>query len=112
MLPSFFRQTVTRIRPSTTVSRGSTIFDWSAASTASIPGCSMQPGSTVRDMDGRVLNFSDGYTAYIPPDADVQPGDRIAYDGHTYEIKGDIRKWISPTGAISHIQLNLERWSG
>ena len=109
---SWWDKSITRLRPGTTVSRGSAIYDWSKADTLIISGCDLQPGATARDMDGRVLNYSDGYTAYLPAGADVQAGDRIIYNGNTYEINGDIRPWNSPTGAVAHIQLNLTRWTG
>ena len=112
MVPSWCRQTITRIRPGTKTERGSTVFDWANATEKTISGCSVQPGSTSLNEDGRVLGISDGYTAYLPPNADVQAGDRIRYNGETYEIRGDIRPWMSATGACDHILLNLMRWDG
>lgn len=112
MLLSFYTQTVTRIRPGSKYSRGSTIPDWDMASYLDIPGCSMQPASTSLSMDGRVLGISDGFTCYMPADADVQAGDHIMFKGKVYEINGDPREWPSATGRLDHIQLNLTRWSG
>ena len=51
-------------------------------------------------------------TAYIPNGADVKSGDRIVFDGLTYEIEGEPRAWVSATGAKDHILLNLRRYSG
>ena len=112
MVPSWCRQTVTRVRPGTKTERGSVVFDWSHATTTDITGCSVQPGSTSLDENGRVLGISDGYTAYLPPSADVIAGDRIVYDGETYEIRGEPRQWHSATGAVDHIMLNLMRYEG
>ena len=113
MLPSFCRQSITRIRPGTKESRGSTIPDWSpeVVDTLKISGCSVQPATTSLSQDGRVLGITDMLTAYIPEGSDVQAGDRIAFDGNVYTINGEPRKW---TGAVnmSHIQLNLELWKG
>ena len=111
-LPSFAAETVTRLRPTETTVRGSTIADWDHPDELNIAGCLMQPGSTTLSMDGRELGISDGYTAYFPPGADVQAGDRIMYAGATYTIMGDIRPWKSPTGLVSNLQAQLERWSG
>ena len=111
-LPSWANDTVTRIRPGTIERRGSIEPDWGHATEAEISGCSMQPGSTTLSMDGRVLGISDGYTCFFPPGADVQAGDRIRYEGATYTIMGDIRPWKSPTGLVSNLQAQLERWSG
>lgn len=113
MLPSFCTQEVTRIRPGTKESRGSTIPDWSEdkVTTLTIKGCSVQPASTSLSQDGRVLGISEGWTAYLPEGSDVQAGDRILFDGDIYEINGEPKKW---TGAYtrSNIQLNLIRWEG
>lgn len=112
MLPSFFQQDITVIRPGTTTSRGSTVYDWTKTTTHSITGCSVQPASTTLDINGRVLGISEGLTAFIPYDSDVQEGDRIVYDGDTYTIEGVPQPSISPTGSISSIKLHLKRWEG
>jgi hypothetical protein len=112
MLPSWANDTVVRIRPGTKESRGSVIPDWDHATEAQITGCSVQPGSTSLDQDGRVMAISDGFTAYLPPGADVQAGDKIRYAGKEYQIRGEPRPWNSPTGRVSSIQIRLERWAG
>lgn len=112
MLPSWFRQTVTRVRPGVKESRGSTIPDWDKASKAMIEGCSMQPSSTSLSQDGRVLGISDSFTLYMPANADVLEGDRIEYEGNTYTVMGVPRPWISPTGNLNNKQVSLERWDG
>lgn len=111
MLTSFCNDIVTRIRPATTKSRGSTIFDWSNATEKEIPGCSMQPASTSLSEDGRVLGIFDGYTLFAPADADIQAGDRIRFEGKTYEIDGDVR--VQPAAlSLNHLHINLRRYSG
>lgn len=112
MLPSFFRQSVTRIRPGTKTVRGSSVPDWDNSSTTIITGCSIQPASTSVSQDGRVLGLLDGLTAFLPAGSDVMAGDRILYNGQTYKINGEPRIWLSATGSLDNIQLNLERWSG
>ncbi len=110
-LPSFCKDTVTRLRPSTTTSRGSTILDWSHPKRMDIQGCSMQPASTSLTTDGRVLGISDLYTLFAPPNADITAGDRIVYRGNTYEIDGDVR--VQPAaGRLEHIQITLRRYHG
>ena len=112
MLPSWANDSITIQRPATTTSRGSTIFDWTNVTETSVSGCSVQPAATSLSQDGRVLGISDGLTAYVPPETDVQAGDRIVFNGGTYTINGEPRVWNSPTGRVSAIQLNLQRWSG
>lgn len=112
MLPSWFRQTVTRVRPGAKEERGSTIPDWNNVSKLVIPGCSVQPSSTSLSQDGRVLGIESSFTLYMPPTADVAEGDRIEYDGDTYTVIGVPKPWISPTGNLSNKQVMLERWDG
>ena len=112
MVPSWCRQTVIRLRPTMRQSRGSSIPDWTDPDRLEIKNCSVQPAATGLSLDGRVLGLFEGYTVYMPPGTDVRAGDRIEYDGNVYTINGEPKAWTSPTGRVSHIQLNIERWAG
>ena len=112
MLPSWFRQTVTRLRPVTKTSRGSTVPDWDAAASLVISGCSVQPSTTSLSQDGRVLGIDESFTLYMPPTADVIEGDRVVFNGETYTVIGVPKRWISPTGGLSNKQVSIERWNG
>lgn len=112
MLPSWFRQTVTRIRPGTKTSRGSSVPDWNNVSTLVISGCSVQPSGTTLTQDGRVLGISDSFTLYMPANADVREGDRVEFDGEIYAVIGVPKPWQSPTGNLNNKQVTLERWAG
>lgn len=112
MLPSWCTEKITRLRPGVTTSRGSEVFDWSDPDALEIPGCSVQPASTGLSQDGRVLGISEGLTIYLPPGSDVQAGDRIVYEGKLYTINGEPKVWQSPTGLVSNMQINVERWAG
>lgn len=109
---SFMTESITRLRPGTKTVRGSSVPDWSKATQSTISGCSIQPASTSLSQDGRILGITEGLTAYIPAGSDVLASDRIIYDGNTYIINGEPKAWTSPSGAVSNIQLQLERWSG
>lgn len=108
---SFWRQTITRLRPGTKTERGSTIYDWNNPDELDIPECSVQPSSTSLSQDGRVLGVTDGLTVYAPEGADVQAGDRIRYNGNVYAINGDPLFWPG-VSRMQHVQLNLTRWRG
>lgn len=111
MLPSFCNDTVTRIRPGTTTSRGSVVPDWTTATTKDISGCSMQPATTSLSQDGRVLGLLDEYTLFAPPGADIQAGDRILFNAQTYTINGDVR--VQPCAMqLDHIEIRLRRQEG
>jgi len=112
MLPSWANDTVTRLRPGTIDRRGSKEPDWTNPNSLDIPGCSIQPAQTTLSQDGRVLGISEGWTAYFPPGADVLAGDKIRWDGEDYKIIGKPRAWTSPTGKVSSLQAQLERWAG
>ena len=111
-IPSWCQQVITILRPGTTTSRGSSVYDWSSPSSWVVSNCSVQPASTGLSQDGRVLGISEGYTVYLPSGTDVQAGDRIEFEGDTYTILGEPKTWVSATGRVSHIQLSIERWSG
>ena len=114
MLPSFCRDTVTRIRPATKESRGSIIFDWSEAnvSKADITGCSVQPASTSLTEDGRVLGISELLTLFAPADADIKTGDRIRWNKQDYTINGEVIIQPSASGTLNHINVTLKRYAG
>ena len=111
MLPSFCKDTVMRIRPGSKEVRGSVIPDWEKVDLASIRGCSMQPASTTLSEDGRVLGIQDRYTLFAPSGADIIAGDRIQFQGKTYEIDGDVR--VQPGAMrLDHLEITLKRYSG
>lgn len=112
MLPSWFSQSVTRLRAKTRTVRGATVPDWDAPDSKEITGCSVQPSSTSLSQDGRILGIAESFTVYMDPDADVKEGDRIVYEGNTYIVSGMTRPWASPTGALSNKQATIERWEG
>lgn len=112
MLPSWATDTVIRIRPGTIERRGSIEPDWSNPLELEIEGCSIQPAGTTLSQDGRVLGVFDGYSCFFPPGTDVVAGDKIRFNGKDYQIIGEPRDWTSPTGLVSSLQAQMERWSG
>lgn len=111
MLPSFCRDTVTRLRAQITFSRGSEVYDWSDPDELEITGCSMQPASTSISTDGRVLAILDEYTLFAPADADIKPEDHIEFNGKEYEIAGDVR--MQPAAQrLEHLEIRLRRYEG
>ena len=109
---SWWKDSITRIRPGEKTVRGSVVPDWSNASELTITGCHGQPASTGLSEDGRVLGIMQGITLYAPANADIQAGDRITYNGNTYEINGEVNVWPSATGALDQLVINLRRYSG
>jgi hypothetical protein len=76
-----------------------------------IPGWAVDAGITLadgRNRDGSLL----AYTARGPLNADVDPADRIVWDGKTYEIDGAVLRQPGVTARTSHTILLLKRWEG
>lgn len=112
MLPRWCTDTVTVLRPSYVDKRGSMVPDWTNVTPAQVSGCSIQERTTARDMDGRTLQVTNGAVLYAPQNADIQAGDRIVFDGHTYEITGNPLSNRGATGNLSHKKIPLSEWSG
>ena len=112
MLPSFCRDTVTRKRAQQVDNRGTITLDWSNPQTLPIAGCSVQPNTSTRDFDGRTIQVTEEWTLYAPFGSDIAAGDRIEWNGITFEINGAPMPWQSPTGRVSHIWARLAEWRG
>ena len=112
MLPSFCRDSITVKRASLKDSRGTKVLDWSNPQSTTVAGCSVQPNMTSRDFDGRTIQVTEDWTLYAPPQSDIVAGDRIEWQGMTFEVNGAPMPWTSPTGRVSHVYARLSEWSG
>ena len=110
MLPSFANDVVTVERAALVASRGTYIQDWANAVSRSVSGCSFQPvqGSTAWTDPRQAVSVR--AVLYLPPETDIQAGDRVSYGGMTYGIDGAPQIVTSPTGAVSHIVCSLVDW--
>lgn len=86
--------------------------DWENATTHYVGGCSVQPSTPSTDwMDvGQVRDIP--LVVIAPSGSDIAEGDRIVWDGKTYEIDGAPETWRSPTGAVSNVRVRLRSWGG
>ena len=112
MVLSFMRETVTVMRPAAKTERGATVPDWAKATEATLTGVQVVAASTSQDRDGRVDNVVDKFTFRAPYDADIQPGDRVVWNGWTYEVDGEVFHSKSPTGRVSSTRCALVAWRG
>lgn len=113
MLPSFCADAVTVTRPGEQTLRGAVVPDWTNSSPHVVKGCSLQPAATMtRDGEQRINATSTSAVLYAPPGADILAGDRVTFDGQTWSVDGQPLKWRSPTGAVSHLVVNLTAESG
>jgi len=106
------RDSVTVVRPSSKTVRGSTVPDWDNASEHVVNRVQVTAASTQQNRDGRVVNVADGRTLRAMYDADVKPGDRVVFEGETYEVDGEVYHTPSPTGRVSSTRCTLRRWEG
>lgn len=80
--------------------------DWSSAAETVVEGCSVQPAPASEFTVDRD-SFITRYQVFAPASADVLAGDRVAWDGNTYDVDGDPLRWDA--GSLSHIVFNLRR---
>ena len=109
---SFMNDSVTVIRPATRTVRGSTVHDWEHATEHQVANCQVTAASTSQERDGRVVNVTDGRTFRAAYDADIQPGDRVRWNGEVYEVDGEVFHSKSPSGRVSSTRCALQRWEG
>ena len=113
MLPSFASKTATIYRAPLVDSRGTKVRDWASqyVTKTDVAGCSFQPVSS----DTRWTDPSQAVTSthrlFMPPGTDVKASDRVEVDSTMYAIQGEPSVWESPTGAVSHIVVDLREWS-
>lgn len=111
-IASFAQATVTVQRATVTTDRyGRETRDWSNLEAEfDLSGCSVQPMVGAETFDaagGRVV--SRWHFSAPGRDADVQSTDRIVYDGDTFEVDGSVRRWLSPSGRLGHVEAILKR---
>lgn len=109
---SFFRDTVTIIRAPLEVKNGSEYRNWDKATSHELEHVQVTAAGTSRDFAGRTESITDRRTLRANYDADIQEGDRVAFEGNLYEIDGEVFHTKSPTGRASSTRCTLMRWKG
>ena len=109
---SFMNDSVTRYRAPITKYNGQDKYDWTNAVAKTITNVQVVAQSTARVFEDRTLNISERYTLRAKYDADIEAGDRIVWNGNTYEIEGEVFHTKSPTGRVSSTRCTLVRWVG
>ena len=109
---SFMRDSVTVRRAPFKMKNGMQDQDWQNAQEFEITNVQVTAQASTRDFEGRVMQVTDRRTLRAPYDADIQAGDRIVWNGETYEIDGEVYHTKSPTGRISTTRCTLVRFRG
>ena len=112
---SFARDTITRLRAPLVADGYGTpasLRDWANASELDIPGCRVHPaGSSEVNAQGRET-VAVALRAFAPAGADIAAGDRVEWEGATYEVEGDPQSWPSPTGGLAHLEFGMRKVAG
>lgn len=110
MFPSFARQTIDILRPTTTTDHGNTVRTYPVTG-PTVRGVVVDPLSTYEDNTNRTATITQ-YRVQAPPSADILDDDHIVYRGKTYQILGEVQYQPSPTGALDQLVFIMEVWSG
>lgn len=98
---------VTRLRASLTDGPyGNQQRDWANASSVDL-SADVQPVSSTED----VVNQQQTVTRWrltLYPSSDLEPTDRVVWDGDTYEVEGAVERW-KRRGAVHHLRAVLMR---
>lgn len=109
---SFMNDTVTVLRAPIIEKNGMEKRDWTNADDFEVTDVIVTSQNTSRDFEDRTLQVSDRRTLRANYDADIKAGDRIVWNGSTYEVEGDVFHTKSPTGRVSSTRCTLVRWAG
>ena len=109
---SFMKDSVTVVRAPITKKNGAEVRNWKKATQHVVSNVQITGQTTSRDFEDRTTQLRDSRTLRAKYDADIQPGDRVIWDGTTYEVDGEVFHTKSPTGRVSTTRCNLIRWEG
>ena len=106
---SFHRDTVEILVGTVVVDRyGNDTLDWSDPGETLIERCRVLPEAGTEILD-RVTRR---WILFAPPDTPLDSANRVRWDGIVYGVIGEVRRWPSPSGALAHIEADLERVEG
>ena len=112
MALSFWKDQVTVLRAPLITKNGMEKRDWENAVPHTIKNVQITAQATSREFGDRVKQVTDRRTLRANYEADIVPGDRIIWNGDTYEIDGEVFHTVSPTGRVSSTRCTLARWEG
>ena len=111
-LVSFATVVVTVQRPAVVNDHGAEVPDYTDLTPIEVPGCVVQPTTTAEDLDDRDQTVT-GRLVHAPRHADIRRLDLVSLPGEAglWRVVGEPAPWDSPLGGLSHLQINLERWT-
>lgn len=109
---SFMTDTITVVRAKLVVRNGEEVRDWEHATEHTVHNVQVTPQSTSREFGGRTVQNEKSGILRGEYGADVEPGDRVIWNGVAYEIDGGVFRSKSPTGRASSMRCSLVEWEG
>lgn len=106
MLPSWCQDAVELVRPGAARKRGTWVPDWDHPTSQIIEGCYLCPGAGTADLDGRT-NTSQPWDLYAPAGTTMALGDRVRWQGRTFEVSAPPEVRRDPFGALDHVKVPL-----
>lgn len=95
-----------------TDARGVRRADWdNPASITTIRGVNAYPGATDEQVKAR-STVTIRWTVIIPFLITISPHQAVRLGGRLYQIDGEPGHWVSPTGALNHMELLLIDFKG
>lgn len=109
---SFATVTVTRVRPAVIDDHGTGAKDWAhPESEIPVDGCVTWPGPSTEATDRREADLVDR-TVLMPAGTDIRSTDGVRHDGDLYEVVGRPVHWVSPTGEMDYLAVELQATEG
>lgn len=84
--------------------------DWANPTSATVTGCSVQPGGGAQEVTDREA-ITTLFTVWAPLTAPIVDGDRVTYAGETYDIDGPVERWAVGT-RLDHLVIRLKEITG
>lgn len=111
-------QSFTRVRAALVPSGrdGTLQRDWANATETTVTKCSIQPFRLAEKLnfeDNREREFArSALRVFAPAGTDVEPTDRVIYNGDTYDVFGFNGEWSGFDGLAHHVAFVIRRREG
>lgn len=109
---SFCNETVEVLRAPFIKKNGMELRDWDNAQSHNEHSILITAQATSQEFAERTEQKTVRRTLRGPYDADIIAGDRIVWNGDTYDIEGEVFHSKSPTGRASSTRCTLVRFNG
>jgi len=105
---SFHQDAVDVLTATTSADRyGNEALGWADPIVATVPGCRVLPENGDEKLDRNTRRL----ILFAPPGTAITSANRVRFNGVIYDVE-DVRHWRSPTGALAHIEADLQRVEG